>query len=133
MLLLLLAGRDGDLDRRARLDHRAADRVLACNGALAHVVVIDRAALLDGDAEALGRRLRLLERQADEARNGDRGVLRRRGLLLRAERDNERDRLPVLELRALIDVLPDDDALGLVAVFIGNARLGVQLRKLRLG
>ena len=110
-----------------------ADRVLACNGALAHVVVIDRAALLDGDAEALGRRLRLLERQADEARNGDRGVLRRRGLLLRAERDDERDRLPVLELRALIDVLPDDDALGLVAVFIGNARLGVQLRKLRLG
>ena len=58
---------------------------------------------------------------------------RRCGLLLRAERDNERDRLPVLELRALIDVLPDDDALGLVAVFIGNARLGVQLRKLRLG
>ena len=131
-LLLLRARRDGDLDRCARLDHRAADRILAGNGALLHVVIIDIAACLHGDAETLGRRLCLLERQADEAGNRDRGVLRCRGLLLRAERDDERDRLPVLELRAFVDVLPDDDALGLIAVFIRDARLGVQLRKLRL-
>ena len=39
----------------------------------------------------------------------------------------------MLELRTLVDVLPDDDALGLVAVFIRDARFGVQLRELRLG
>ena len=39
----------------------------------------------------------------------------------------------MLELRALVDVLPDDDALGLIAVFIRDARLGIQLRELRLG
>ena len=98
-----------------------------------HIVIVGRAVLLHGDTEALGRRLRLLEREADKARDRDRGVLRSGSLLLRSERDNECNCLPVLELRALIHVLTDDDALGLTAVFIGDARLRVKLRKLRLG
>ena len=108
-------------------------RALARNGALLHIVIVGRTVFLHSDAEALGRRLRLLEREADKARDRDRGVLRSGGLLLRSERDNECNCLPVLELRALIHVLTDDDALGLTAVFIGDARLRVKLRKLRLG
>ena len=84
-------------------------------------------------ASLLRRKLRQFVRDDQPVEKAFRSVLRSGGLLLRPERDNERDCLPVLELRALIHILTDDDALGLAAVFIGNARLRVKLRKLRLG
>ena len=83
--LLLRPVGDGDIDRRAGLDHCTADRALARNGALLHIVIVGRSVFLHSDAEALGRRLRLLEREADKAWDRDRGVLRSGGLLLRSE------------------------------------------------